>query len=114
MTTHDGATFIYSGRPQDDNTSREGVGILMDKEAKRSLEWHLVSARIIVTRFKTTIRNIVMIQGYAPTAAAEEAERQEFYVQLNEILRKQKKKGIIILGGDLNAKVGQTWPRRKK
>ena len=44
MTTHDGATFIYSGRPQDDNTSREGVGILMDKEAKRSLiEWHPVS-----------------------------------------------------------------------
>jgi hypothetical protein len=37
MTTHDGATFIYSGRPQDDNTSREGVDILMDKEAKRSL-----------------------------------------------------------------------------
>ena len=43
MTTHEGATFIYSGRPQDDNTSREGVGILMDKEAKRSLiEWHPV------------------------------------------------------------------------
>ena len=40
MTTHDGATFIYSGRPEDDNTSREGVGILMDKEAKRGLiEW---------------------------------------------------------------------------
>jgi hypothetical protein len=108
MTTHDGATFIYSGRPQDDNTSREGMGIQMDKEAKRSLiEWHPVSARIIVARFKTTIRNIVMIQCYAPTAAAEEAERQEFYVQLNEILRKQTKKDIIILGRDLNAKVGQ-------
>jgi len=54
----------------------------------------------------TTIRNIVMIQCYAPTAAAEEAEKQEFYVQLNEILSKQKK-DIIILGGDLNTKVGQ-------
>ena len=70
------------------------------------IEWHPVSARIIVARFKTTIRNIVMIQCYAPTAAAEEAEKQEFYVKLNEILRKQKK-DIIILGGDLNAKVGQ-------
>jgi len=108
MTTHDGATFIYSGRPEGDNVSREGVGILMDKAAKRSLiEWHPVSARIIVARFKTTIRNIVMIQCYAPTAAAEDVERQEFYVQLNEILKKQKKKDIIILGGDLNAKVGQ-------
>jgi hypothetical protein len=104
MTTHDGATFIYSGRPQDDNTSREGVGILMDKEAKRSLiEWHPVSARLIVARFKTTIRNIVMIQCYAPTAAAEEAERQEFYMQLNEILRRKKKRDIIILGRPYSA-----------
>jgi len=109
MTTHDGATFIYSGRPEGDNVSREGVGILMDKEAKRSLiEGHPVSARINVARFKATIRNIVMIQSYAPTAVAEDAERQEFYVQLNEILKKkQKKKDITILGGDLNAKVGQ-------
>jgi hypothetical protein len=67
----------------------------MDKEPRRSLiEWHPVSARIIVARFKTTIRNIVMIQCYAPTVVAEDAERQEFYVQLNEILKKQKKKDI--------------------
>jgi len=26
MTTHDGATFIYLGRPEGDNVSREGVG----------------------------------------------------------------------------------------
>jgi len=77
----------------------------MDKEAKISLiEWHPVSTRIIVACFKTTIRNIVMIQCYAPNAVAEDAERQEYYVQLNEILKKQKKKDIIILGGDLNAK----------
>jgi endonuclease/exonuclease/phosphatase family metal-dependent hydrolase len=47
-----------------------------------------------------------MIQCYALTAVVEDAERQEFYEQLNEILKKQKK-DIIILGGDLNAKVGQ-------
>jgi hypothetical protein len=80
MTAHDGATFIYSGRPQDDNTSREGVSILMDKEAKRSLiEWYPVSARLIVARFKTAVRNIVMIPCYAPTVAAEKAEKQDFY-----------------------------------
>ena len=84
------------------------MGILLDKEAKRSLfEWHPLSARTVVARFKTTIRNVVMIYCYAPTAAAGEAEKQEFYMQLNEILRKQKKRNIIILEGDLNAKVGQ-------
>ena len=80
----------------------------MDKEAKRSpIEWRPVLSRIIVARFKTTIRNTMMIQCYAPTMVAEEDKRQEFYVQLNEVLRKQKKRDIIILGGDLNAKVGQ-------
>ena len=74
VITHDETTFIYSGRPQDDdNKIREGVGILMDKEAKKSLiEWHPVSARIVVARFKTTIRNIadrlcglvVRVSGY--------------------------------------------------
>jgi hypothetical protein len=43
MTTHDGAIFIYSGRPEGDNVSREGVGILMDRKTKRSLiEWRPV------------------------------------------------------------------------
>jgi exonuclease III len=108
MTAYDVATFLYSGRSEGENVSREGMGILMDKEVKGSLlEWHPVTARIIVVRFKTSIRNIVMIQFYAPTAVAEGAERQEFYVQLNEILKKQKKKDVIILGVDLNAKVGQ-------
>ena len=104
----DGAIFLYSGMSENENVSCEGVSILMDKETKRSLiELHPVSARIIVARFKTTIRNTVMVQCYAPTAVAEDAERQEFYVQLNDILKKEKKKDIIIVGGDLNAKVGQ-------
>lgn len=56
--------------------------------------------------FKTTIINTVMIQCYALTAVAEDAERQEFYVQLNDILKKHRK-DIIIVGRDLNANVGQ-------
>ena len=75
------------------------MGILMNKEAKRSLtEWDPVSARTNVACFKTTIRNTVMIQCYAPTAVAEDAKRQEFYVQLNDVLKKEKKKDIITVG----------------
>lgn len=33
----DGATFLYSRRPEGENVSHEGMGILMDKEVKRSL-----------------------------------------------------------------------------
>ena len=108
MTTQDGATFLYSGRPKGENMSLEGVGILLDKEAKRSLiEWQPVSARINVACFKINIRNIVMIQYYAPTEVAEDTEKQEFYVQLSDTLKKQKKKDIIIVVRDLNAKVSQ-------
>ena len=108
MTTQDGATFLYSGRPEGENTSCEGVGILLDKEAKKSLiEWQPVSGRIIVACFKTNIRNIVMIKCHAPTEVTEDVEKQEFYRQLSDTLKKQKKKDIIIVGGDLNAKVSQ-------
>jgi len=109
MTTKDWATFLYSGRPEGDNVSCEGMGILLDKEAKTSfIEWQPVSSRIIVAHFKTTnIRNTVMIQCYAPTEVAEDVKRQEFYVQLSNTLKKQKEEDIIIVGGDLNAKVGQ-------
>lgn len=37
MSTQDGATFLYSGRPEGENASCEGVGILLDKEAKKGL-----------------------------------------------------------------------------
>jgi exonuclease III len=108
MTTKDGATFLYSGRPEGNNVSCECMWILLDKEAKTSfIEWQPVSARIIVAHFKTNIRNTVMIQCYVPTEVAEDVERQEFYVQLRNTLKKQKKKDIIIVGGDLYAKVGQ-------
>jgi hypothetical protein len=60
-----------------------------------------------VAQFKANIRNIVMVRCYAPTEAAEDVERQAFYMQLNDILKKQKKKDIIRVGGGLNAKVGQ-------
>jgi hypothetical protein len=67
----------------------------MDKEAKRSLiEWCPVSSRIIVARFKTTIRNTMMIQCYAPTMVAEEDKRQEFYVQLRYL--ESKRRGISL------------------
>ena len=59
-----------------------------------------------MARFKTNIRNIVMIQCYAPTEVADDVEKQEFYVQLSDTIKRQKK-DIIIMGGDLNAKVGQ-------
>ena len=62
--------------------------------------------------------SITVIQGYASTSSAEEAEAEHFYEDLHELLELTTKKGILFIIGDWNAKVGsqetlsnrQIWP----
>ena len=48
--------------------------------------------------------NITVIQVYAPTSNAEEAER--FYEDLQDLLKLPPKKDVLFILGDWNAKVG--------
>ena len=50
--------------------------------------------------------NITVIQIYAPTSNAEEAEVQWFYEDLQDILELTPKKYVLVIIGDWNAKVG--------
>ena len=50
--------------------------------------------------------NISVIQGYAPTSNAEEAEVEQFYEDLQDLLELTPKKGVLFIIGDWNAKVG--------
>ena len=53
---------------------------------------------------------ITVIQAYAPTSTAEEAER--FYEDLQDLLELTPKKDVLFITGDWNAKVGnQEIPR---
>ena len=47
-----------------------------------------------------------MIQAYAPTSSAEEAEVEWFYEDLQDLLELTPKKGILFNIEDYNAKVG--------
>ena len=49
--------------------------------------------------------NITVIQVYAPTSNAEEAEVEWFYEDLQDILELIPKKGVLLTIGDWNAKV---------
>ena len=49
--------------------------------------------------------NITVIQVYAPTSYAEEAEVEQFYEDLQGLLELTPKKGILFIIGDWNAKV---------
>ena len=48
--------------------------------------------------------NITVIQVYAPTTNAEEAE--QFYEDLQDLLELTSKKDVLFIIGDCNAKVG--------
>ena len=50
--------------------------------------------------------NIIVIQVYAPTSNAEEAEVEQFYENLQDLLELIPKKDVLFIIGDWNAKVG--------
>ena len=50
--------------------------------------------------------NITVIQDYAPTSNAEEAEGEWFYEDVQDLLELTPKKDVLFIIGDWNAKVG--------
>ena len=54
--------------------------------------------------------NITVAQAYAPASNTEEAEVEQFYEDLQDLLevsaKKKKKKVVLFITGDWNAKVG--------
>ena len=62
--------------------------------------------RMISVRFQGKPFNITVIQVYAPTSNAEEAEVEWFYEDLQELLELTPKKDVLFTIGDWNAKVG--------
>ena len=65
---------------------------------------------MISVHFQGKPFNITVIQAFAPTRNAEEAEVEWLYEDLQDLLklkkRKKKKKYILFIIGDWNAKVG--------
>ena len=49
---------------------------------------------------------ITVIQAYAPSSKAEEAEVEWFYEELQDLLELTPQKDVLFIRGDWNAKVG--------
>ena len=60
---------------------------------------------MISVRFQGKAFNITVIQVYAPTSNAEEAEVEWFYEDLQDLLELTPKKDVLFIIGDWNAKV---------
>ena len=61
---------------------------------------------MICVHFQGKPFNITVIQAYAPTSNAEEAEVEWFYEDLQDLLELTPKKDVLFIIGDWNAKVG--------
>ena len=66
----------------------------------------LKNDRMISVHFQGKPFNITVIQAYALTSTAEEAEVEWFYEDLQDLLELTPKKDILFIIGDWNAKVG--------
>ena len=61
---------------------------------------------MISVRFHGKPFNITVIQVYAPTSNAEEAEVEWFHEDLQDLLELTPKRDVLFIIGDWNAKVG--------
>ena len=100
----DAHCIYYCGQ---ESLRRNGVAITVNKRVLNAvLGCSLKNDRMISVRFQGKPFNITVIQDYAPTSNAEEAEVERFYEDLQDLLELTPKKDFLFIIGDWNAKVG--------
>ena len=86
---------------------RNGVAIIVNKRVQNVvLGCNLKNDRMISVHLQGKPFNITVIQVYALTSNAEEAEVEWFYEDLQGLLELIPKKDVPFIIGDWNAKVG--------
>ena len=86
---------------------RNGVTDIVNKRVRNAvLGCNLKNDRMISVHFQGKPFNITVMQVYAPTRNAEEAEVERFYDDLQDLLELTPPKDGLFIIGDWNAKVG--------
>ena len=86
--------------------------MMMKKAEQALLEWKPISDRIIYARFFSMYVKLSIIQVYAPTNEANVEDKDNFYEQLQTVVDSVHKHDILLVMGDLNAKVGGRHNRK--
>ena len=92
--------FIYYCRQES-----LGIAIIVNKRVQNAvLGCNLKNDRMISVHFQGKPFNITVTQVYASSSNAEEAEVEQFYEDLQELLELTPKKDVLFIIGDWNAK----------
>ena len=95
--------IYYCGQ---ESLRRNGVAIIVNKRVQDAvLGCNLKNDRMISVCFQGKPFNIMVIQVYALTSNAEEAEVEWFYEDLQDLLELTVKKDVLFIVEDWNAKV---------
>ena len=96
--------IYYCGQ---ESLRRNGVAIIVNRRVQNAvLGCNLKNDRMISVCFQGKPFNIMVIQVYAPTSNAEEAEVKWFYEDLQDLLELTPQKDVLFIIRDWNAKVG--------
>ena len=91
--------YIYSCGQE--SLRRNGVAIMVNKRVRNAvLGCNLKKDRMISVHFQGKLFNITVIQVYAPTSNAEEAEVERFYEDLQDLLEITPPKDVFFIIGD--------------
>ena len=86
--------IYYCGQ---ESLRRNGVAIIVNKRVQNAvLGCNLKNDRMTSVRFQGKTFNIMVIQAYAPTSNAEEAEVERFYEDLQDLLEHPQKMSISL------------------
>ena len=86
---------------------RNGVALIVNKRVQNAVfGCNLKNDRMTSVRFQGKPFSITVIQVHTLTSNAEEAEAEQFYEDLQELLELTSKKDFLFIIGDWNAKVG--------
>ena len=98
----DDYNIYYCG---EESHRRNGVTLIINKRVwNKVLGRNLKNDRMISVHFQSKLFNTTVIQVYAPTTDAEEAEVDQFYEDLEDLLELTPKNYVLFITRDWNEK----------
>lgn len=103
MRTH---SFYFSGNAK--NKHEFGTGFIVDKSID-----HVIIGFVPINKYMCTLRlktkkfKVSLLNVHAPTETKEDATKDEFYAEIEQILNQMPSTDVKILLGDFNAQIGK-------